>query len=217
MKIKIIFLAVTILALACKDESKNNKTDNDKININKKENNLVIIEKIILPNYSLWTLNRLTLKQEDNEIVYNGENAFNLQRTSTNETAYASVNNIAVLSGRIYKISLIVKKAEWGGLFGLRVIGEYPNRVDAVYDLNNGLCKGVEEVGDFFDGESSIEVLNDGWYRCNLIARVNSEKIKIILGPTSGFGKIITWEAATTDKCNTYIIPSSLTLEEISF
>ena len=35
----------------------------------------------------------------------------------------------------------MVKKDDLGvgGFFGLRIIGDYPNRVDAVFDLENGL------------------------------------------------------------------------------
>ena len=206
---KIIFVLIIIFTISCK-----NKKPETKQVIDKKENEFNISNTVILPNYPLWSLNRLTL--EEDIATYNNSEAFKLTRTSITETAYASINNIAVNYGSKYRVSLIVRQASIGSLFGIRIVGEYPNRVDAVFDLKNGLKKDVIDVGDFIDGSASIESLGDGWYKCYVITEVNADKIKIILGPSSGLGKTITWEAPTSDKCNNYIIPSSLALEELS-
>ena len=76
--------------------------------------------------------------------------------------------------------------------------------------------KEVVDVGEFFNGEAKIEDIGEGWFKCSLIAEVNSNKMKIILGPTSGLGKTITWEGATNEKSSVHIIPSSLVLEELN-
>jgi len=173
-------------------------------------------QSIILPNHSLWVLNRLSLTKVKEGLNQTNKQLFILSRTSTTKTAYASVNNIPVEMGNYYRTSVLVKKDGLGVSFGLRMIGEYPNRVDAVFDLEKGLIKGVSDVGTFIKGAAKIEDMGEGWYKCSLIAEVNSNKMKIILGPTSGLGKTITWEGATNEKSSVHIIPSSLVLEELA-
>lgn len=173
-------------------------------------------QSIILPNHPLWVLNRLSLTKVKEGLNQTNKQLFILSRTSTTKTAYASVNNIPVEMGNYYRTSVLVKKDGLGVSFGLRMIGEYPNRVDAVFDLEKGLIKGVSDVGTFIKGAAKIEDMGEGWYKCSLIAEVYSNKMKIILGPTSGFGKTITWEGTTKEKSSVYITPSSLVLEELS-
>ena len=210
MKINKIFLVlITITAmLSCKNTHKEKNVITE---------NSVVINEIILPNHPLWLLNRLALNKTNENLKQNNKQVFTLSRTSTTETAYASVNNIPVVFGNHYRASVLVRKSDLlGGFFGLRIIGEYPNRADAVFDLENGLMKEVVDVGEFFNGEAKIEDIGEGWFKCSLIAEVNSNKMKIILGPTSGLGKTITWEGTTNEKCSVYIIPSSLVLEELA-
>jgi len=208
---RIITLLITLAFIFnCKGEQKKDKAQVSKT--------VKVAQSIILPNHSLWSLNRLTLVESEKKLNDSENQEFLLYRTSTFQTAYASVNNIPVESGNYYRASILVKKDDLGvgGFFGLRIIGDYPNRVDAVFDLEKGLLKGVADVGDFFKGNAKIEDAGKGWYKCSLIAEVYSNKLKIILGPTSGFGKTITWEGTTKDKSSVYIIPSSLVLEELS-
>lgn len=210
MKINKIFLVlITITAmLSCKNTHKEKNVITE---------NSVVLNEIILPNHPLWLLNRLALNKTNENLKQNNKQVFTLSRTSTTETAYASVNNIPVVFGNHYRASVLVRKGDLlGGFFGLRIIGEYPNRADAVFDLENGLMKEVVDVGEFFNGEAKIEDIGEGWFKCSLIAEVNSNKMKIILGPTSGLGKTITWEGATNEKSSVHIIPSSLVLEELA-
>lgn len=213
MKRMILVLVTLATIIGCKNKTNENKLLETK---EKDTNKVEVLNKVILSKYPLWALSRLTLEEVDNDLEYDDKKAFILSRTSTTETAYVSVNNIAVTYGNNYRVSVIVKQATVGNLFGLRIIGEYPNRVDAVFDLKKGLLKEVVNVGDFTNGHGNIEDLGEGWFKCSLIGEVNADIIKIILGPTIGLGKTITWEAPTIDKCNNYIIPTSLTLEEIS-
>ena len=201
---KLFLMLVILISFSCKNETKNNTVS--------KSGDEKVLESIVLPNHPLWLLN--TIEMEETDLVYNKAQVFNLNRTNTTETAYATVNNIDVTYGNNYIVSVIVKQASIGGFFGLRIIGIYPNRVDTVFDLNDGTKKEVVAVGDFFNGNAKIESLADGWYKCSVMCEVNADKIKIILGPTTGLAKAISWEAATQDKCNVYIIPTSLTLEE---
>lgn len=214
MKRLILVLITLSTIVGCKNKTNENKLSKTK---EKETNKVEVLNKILLTKYPVWALSRLTLKEVDNDLKYDGEKAFILSRTSTTETAYASVNNIAVTYGNYYRVSIIVKQAISGNLFGLRIIGEYPNRIDAVFNLKHGLVKEVVNVGDFADGKGQIENLGDGWFKCSLTGEVNTDRMKIIFGPTTGLGKTITWEAPTIDKCNSYILPNSLTLEEISY
>ncbi|GAL62288.1 phage head spike fiber domain-containing protein [Algibacter lectus] len=204
-RIILILVALTTI-VGCK-----NKTND------KDTNKVEVLNKIILSQYPLWSLSRLTLEEADKDLIYDDKKAFILSRISTTETAYVSVNNIAVTYGNNYRVNIIVKQATLGNLFGLRIIGEYPNRIDAVFDLKKGLLKEVVDVGDFADGYGKIEDLGNGWFKCSLTGEVNTDKMKIIFGPTTSLCKTITWEAPTIDKCNNYIIPTSLTLEEMLY
>lgn len=203
----VISLIALVLMFGCKNTPKEKKGIN---------NNTEIVKEIILPNYPLWLLNRLALNTTNENLNLTGKQVFTLSRTSTTETAYASVNNIPVTFGNYYRASVLVKKDDLGGFFGLRIIGEYPNRADAIFDLEKGLLKEVIDVGEFFNGEAKIENIDNGWYKCSLSVEVNSNKMKIILGPTSGSNKAITWEGVTNEECGVLIIPSSLVLEELS-
>lgn len=172
-------------------------------------------QSIILPNHPLWVLNRLSLTKVKADLNQTNKQLFILSRTSTTKTAYASVNNIPVEMGNYYRTSILVKKDGLGVSFGLRIIGEYPNRVDAVFDLEKGLIKGVSDVGTFIKGAAKIEDMGEGWYKCSLTAKTNTEIIKIILGPSSDSNSVITWESANEEISSICIIPSSLALNEV--
>ena len=173
------------------------------------------VQIVILPNHPLWRLNRLTLNNTHKDLSDNKETAFTLSRTSTTESAYASVNNIPVKLGNYYRASVLVKQYGLGTSFGLRIIGIYPNRVDAVFDLEKGLLKAVSEVGNFSEGEAEIEDMGKGWYKCSLTAKANADIIKIILGPSSDLNSVTTWESANKESSSVYIIPTSLSLKEL--
>ena len=121
-------------------------------------------QSIILPNHPLWVLNRLSLTKVKEDLNQTNKQLFILSRTSTTKTAYASVNNIPVEMGNYYRTSILVKKDGLGVSFGLRIIGEYPNRVDAVFDLEKGLIKGVSDVGTFIKGAVRIPRLRRSEY-----------------------------------------------------
>ncbi|WMI68930.1 hypothetical protein [Mangrovimonas sp. YM274] len=216
MKIyRLLFLLFFISVIGCKKEVNKNEVSTKENNSTQKEESF---NKINLQHHSIWSLDRVKLEAVNENLNYNGDDVFLISRISSTETAYATLSDIAVTFGNEYLVSVIVKKATIGDLFGLRIVGEYPNRIDVVFDLKNGEVKGsMEEVGDFIKESAHIEDLSNGWYKCSFKGIVYSDTIKIILGPTSGLGKTITWEAPTTDLCNTYIIPSSLKLEEISY
>ena len=173
-----------------------------------------MLNKLVIPNHNLWSFVRLTF--EENTSSKERLDAYKVSRTSLDETAYTVVNEIPIIYGTKYRISINAKKGNNGHLFGLRAIGEYPHRIDAVFDLKNGLLKDNKSSGDFVEGEATITALDNDWYKCTIIGELDADMIKIIFGPTSGLGKTIAWEAKTKDFCDVYVVPSSLTVEEIS-
>ncbi|MCF7559595.1 hypothetical protein L3X39_03025 [Sabulilitoribacter multivorans] len=200
---KILILILFILINSCKNDK---KEDLDSID-------LEVVNKLILPNHNLWIFNRLSFDENFSDKERLG--AFKVTRTSLEETAYALVPETPIIYGSKYRISIEVKKGDLGYLFGLRVVSEYPNRIDAVFDLKSGCIVDNKSSGNFIEGKASIAQLNNGWYKCSIISELDSNMVRVIFGPTSGLGKAITWEASTKDFCDNYIIPSSLTIEEL--
>jgi len=210
---KLLVLVLILFVFSCKnDKAKSNSSEETTKSLTEKKPE--ILNKLILPSHKLWAFNRLSFEEDtsNNERL----DAFKVARTSLDQTAYAVVKDIPIIYGSKYKLSILAKKGDLGFLFGFRAIGEYPNRIDAVFDLKNGLVKDNKSSGEFIEGEATIEPLEDGWFKCSIISELDADMIKLIFGPTSGLGKTIAWEAQTKDLCDTYIIPSSLTLQEIS-
>ena len=94
----------------------------------------------------------------------------------------------------------MVKKGEKDNVFGLRIQGIYPDRVDAVFDLDKGDVLGIKKSKDFTNESASIEPLENGWYKCSITAQVNSDFVKILFGPTSAEKDIVGWEGKTSEK-----------------
>jgi len=131
---------------------------------------------------------------------YQDKSAFILSRISTEESAFSSSKKISTKAGNIYKLNLVIKKGNKGSLFGLRIQGIYPDRVDAVFDLDKGDVLGIKKSKDFTNESASIEPLENGWYKCSITAQVNSDFVKILFGPTSAEKDIVGWEGKTSEK-----------------
>ena len=214
---KYLILGVFILTMfGCKNENKENKTEdttNQAIVVENKEN---ILSEAIIPEFSQWFSNKITFIQSESE-NYFGETTYLMAREDATQPAYSGINNIKIQNGSTYKFSVLVKKADIGKNFALRIQGVYPNRVDAVYDLEAGIVKeslitGVELAEN---DRATIEPMGDGWYKCSLYADVFANYVRIVFGPTTNKLKTGLWETRTGEKSNTFIIPTSLKLEEL--
>lgn len=206
MKKTIVILLMIFSVLACKSD-KNKDQAKDKI-----EKKLRISKTILLPKYPLWILKNISLTNKNSK--FNSHDIFELKRTTTDNNSYVFINKISVISGENYRASVLVKKGNIGSLFGMRIMGDYPSRVDAIFDLDKGKKIEVIGTGGFSGDRASIEHLEDDWYKCSIEAKVNSDEAKIILGATSHDSKVITWEAKTNEECEILILPSSLIFEE---
>lgn len=209
---KIIVLFILGLALGCKNDPKDNTESKSVEQINEKEK--TVLKNILLPKYPLWLLKNISLSDKNSN--FDAYNIFELKRTSTTQPAYVLVNNISINKNSTYRVSVIVKKGNAKTSFGLRLMDKYPNRVDAVFNLNDLAKKDVIGTGAFLNGYATIEHLKSDWYKCSLTAKASAENVKIIFGPTTDDSKTITWEAENKANNNVLILPSSLILEELS-
>ncbi len=187
-------------------------------NLNLSENavenfNNAIKKIIILPSLGSWEKIRTNVKED---VKYKNYNTFNISRNSIVKPSYISIKNIDVNYGSNYRTSIIVKKGKTCNIFGLRIQGRYPNRVDAIFDLEKGIVIDEASSSDFKNEDASIVNLGDGWYKCSLSGEIYSEKIRVSLGSTTDKRNVNNWEGTTKNKCDINIVPSSLKLEEIT-
>ncbi|MEM9679507.1 MAG: hypothetical protein AAF901_04220, partial [Bacteroidota bacterium] len=169
-------------------------------------------ETIEIPEFSRWRLNQTTAEMLSDS--FEGKKATKLSRKSTTASSFNVVSDITTSFGEQYEASIIVKKTK-KGFFGLRIQGGYPNRVDAVFDLENGTLKGVKKAGDFENEKASIKNLGNGWYRCSLSGKINASDVRVVLGATSEKTNVLSWESATDNLCNVIIIPESLNVKQV--
>lgn len=214
MKKIALVLLITTIGLACKNEPKSNIKPTHVEQDKKVVAEINSLSTVDIPDLSKWYNNEITII--DSEESYNGELAKLISRNDSNKPGYSGIDNLNIFYGSTYRLSIIIKRADIGKNFALRMQGVYPNRVDAVFDLETGIVKEALISGEGFaeNSKAEIESLGNGWYKCILYADVFSEYIRVVLGPTTN--KLITglWETRTGEKSNAYFIPSSLKLEE---
>ncbi|MFC0603416.1 phage head spike fiber domain-containing protein [Winogradskyella pulchriflava] len=206
-----IILILLLALFSCKNKSKK-IPDNDG---NKLDTPIEVVTKIEFAPFPAWGTVGTEIKETSE--TYLGESVYLISRNKElTESSYAHTRSIFVEYEMTYRASVIVKKAENGSLFGLRIMGVYPDRVDAVFNLEDGTVKGVQKTRDFESENATIEELGDGWYKCIVSAVVVADDAKIFLGPTKGNENVNGWTIRTPDNCDIYVLPSSLTLEKVS-
>ena len=171
------------------------------------------IKDIEIPDVPLWLNNKTILTKTAKR--YNKKDVYKITRNNTTSPSYSVINNINVNYGNQYKASIILKKGDVGAFFGFRLQGDYPNRLDAVFDLEKGEVKGFNTGGNFENANATVKALGNGWYNCMLSGKIMDYNIKAILGPTTGDKNVSSWEGTTKISGNAYIVPSSLKLEEV--
>lgn len=174
----------------------------------------VQVGEIEIPKASRWINNKTILFQTAQK--FDGQKVYEISRNNTISPSYSVIAIDKVNNRKQYKTSILLKKGDIGTLFGLRIQGDFPNRLDAIFDLANGKVKETSTGGNFDNVKATIKPFGNGWYQCELIGNIKASNVKIILGPTSNERQSRNWEGITSQKCEAYIIPSSLILEEIS-
>lgn len=210
---KIILLLVVAIIFSCKN-SKQKEPSQDIFETQSVSHS--ILSTVSLPSIDNWGRNNIefTSSQETHPIGP----VSTISRVSKNESAYVSIDNLPVYSGSTYRLSVVVKKFKNDKNFALRFQGIYPNRVDAVYDLETGIVKevllsGADEMAQ--DQIATIEHLGGGWYMCSLSANLFNDYVRVVMGPTTNKLKTDLWETRTGKKSNALIIVNSLKLDEL--
>lgn len=144
-------------------------------------------------NYSKWKLSNLALLPSTK--TFKGDTIFNLKRIDTSNISYGITKYVNIDFIEDYSASFIVKASKMSHLFAIRIQGEYPSRVDAVFDVLKGTVKGIENTDDFNNGYASIKKLSDGWYQCSLRVKPKTNSFKIIIGIANPNSAILNWES----------------------
>ncbi len=189
----------------------NPKINNEKEALKAPETKTVSSDNVIGWDRVRTTLGKLNVKYDLNQEVYR------ISRNTNTENSYINIANNDTDINENYSVSIIAKKGNIDNYLGMRISGNYPNRVDAVFNLEKGIVKGISKGGDFDNQEAKIEALNDGWYKCTLYGRVSKEGIIIILGPTDKSREISTWEGVTKDNNDILVVPNSLKFKKETF
>lgn len=215
---KIICLSFVFLVFSCGDKTKSEEKKETTINkpTEVEVTGEVILGEVPIPDISTWSNNGI--EAIDIGETYESESAILISRLETTKSSYSSIDNLKTIYGSTYKISVVVKKADVGKDFALRMQGVYPNRVDVIFDLSSGKAKEPKLSGDNEFAENpkaTIKALGDEWYLCSLYADVYAEYMRIVLGPTNGNLNTTLWETRTGEKNNIYLVPSLLKLEEM--
>ena len=150
-----------------------------------------------------WKYTNSTLTPTNKE--FRERVVFNLSNNNISEISYVITNYINVDLKEDYTASFLVKASEKKGLFAIRIQGEYPNRVDAVFDLKKGDIKDTQKSGDFNEGRARIKKLQEGWYLCSLKTTPNSNLFKVIIGSANNKAEVPYWESKSKESNYIYI------------
>jgi len=171
-------------------------------------------DEVVLPSYSLWGLKNTSINLSDKYLYDEDIQVFSVKRLSNEEPAFVYIREVPIYSGKRYGVSVMAKKTiSPKSAFGLRIVGNYPNRVDAIFNLATGNISGVSDYGEVFNSKANVEDFGDDWFKFSLSAIVNYSSAQIIFGPTSDLMNTYSWESSTSQKDSVFIIPSSLKLE----
>jgi len=164
--------------------------------------------KISKPN--TWQKKNLKVSQNSQD-----KNVFKLERISTKEASYVILDSLKTYLNTTYKVSMLIKKGDIGNAFGLRVQGVFPNRTDAVFNLEKGTLKDIANIGSFINEGATIKKQDDGWYKITVNVKPNTDIIKLVFGPTNIDTELLKWVSPTSNKANSFIDFSSIKIEEL--
>ena len=166
--------------------------------------------QLTVPKPKFWQKKNVSFKKEKNK----KERVFKIERSNTKKSSYILVDSLKIDNMATYMVSMLVKKGDKGNAFGLRVQGNFPNRTDALFNLEEGKLKGIKNVGGFSNDGATIEKKED-WFKITLKVRPNTDYIKLVFGPTDFDKPIVRWVTPTPNKPNIYIDISSIKVVEV--
>lgn len=133
--------------------------------------------------------------------------ADSITRNTTNATAYLNrgISGGPAL-GSAGTVSLYAKAKSVSGQIGVRILGTYPDRVDAVFNLANGTVRGAQAGGGWSGASATIQAMADGWYRLTLTGVSGNTALSgLILGPTDSDRTVSSWEAGSGVLSDVYV------------
>jgi hypothetical protein len=137
--------------------------------------------------------------------TYKGDTIFKVKRIDTSHISYGITKYVNTDFFEDYSTSFIVKASKTSHLFAIRIQGEYPSRIDAVFDVLNGNVKGIENTDDFNNGHASIKKLSEGWYQCTLKVKPKTNNFKVIIGIANPNSAILNWESKSETNNSVFI------------
>lgn len=206
---RIILLLILVVTFSCKDKKKK-EIEVAPVVVEKQYK---IIKSFLTEDIATWAKTKVSV--EPTTDVEFSEAAYRLSRNTITDPAYFSSGLIPVNYASEYRVSVVVKKGSNNNLFGLRISGLFPDRVDAVFDLDKGTVVDYITSQDFENPMATIEKLPNGWYKCTLSAEVAADNVRIIMGATSAEKSVTSWEGKTEVQGDVYFAPSSITFEEL--
>jgi len=206
---RVVFLLLVVV-FACKSEKEKQSGTN---NLDATESHFELVKKFIPVDMPKWRKSGVDV-EPTNDVVIN-QIVFHLKRNTNSGSAYYASTPISVTYLNRYRISILVKKGENSSVFGLRISGEYPDRADAIYDLEKGIVIAQSAFRDFENPIAVIESLEDGWFKCMLTADVAADEVRIIIGATDKQRNISSWEGQTETMGDIYFTPASIMFEEL--
>ena len=200
------------MAFSCKEDNKKEEYVGPKeVIIPNSNTEEIVLETLNVSNSNKWTLKNINIDSTSQVMDYSI-----LSRIEQNNSSYIISNAVEALNGSNYRVSIIAKKGANSAL-GLRITGIYPNRSDAIFDLENGKVIGTSSFGELSEEKAKIEVIDENWFKCSLTSKVESEKISVFFGPTASDTKVSHWESGNSSANDISVNINSVILEEISF
>ena len=115
--------------------------------------------------HSNWTEYACSMTENQFSPTRNRE-AYLFQRTVTSAN-YLTRSETKSGSALTLTGSFYVKKGN-AQYFAMRVQGSYPNRCEAIFDLNDGTVHSTNPIGSFSNDTGRITDVGNGWFRCSL-------------------------------------------------
>jgi len=134
--------------------------------------------------------------EKPDDLDFNNNAVYKISRNSTG-SAFVLINDIPTKAGDLVSVSVFVKQADKKSTFGLRVSGVYPNRADAVFDLNNKKVIGTQTFGYFENQIATIKKIDNDWVECKMKVEANIDRVQIVFGPTDLSKQVELWEAGS--------------------
>ena len=125
-----------------------------------------------------------------------GSMGADLVTRSTGVSAYIGNASGAGAAGT-YTLSVYAQASTVGGGLGIRIQGTFPNRGDALFNLNTGVVLSSGAFGTATNATASITPQSNGWYRCSVTVTLSDILNTIIFSPCETTASVGGFEAAS--------------------